>query len=291
MIDAHHHVWCPESRNPDVGYGWLRDIGAPKPFGDPTPIQRDYLWPEFLAEPSEPLAGSVHLQADNSVDPLVESDWAARTARAAGHDVAIVGLVDLSAPDAADAIAAQAAIPEFRGVRQIVARDPDRPALTFAPKDWLTDPDWRRGLAILAETGLSFDLQLYAHQTADALDALAPHPRLDVIVDHALSPVDGPTEAWREAVSAVALREATSIKLSGWGMFDADWSADTIGPMVAHILGAFGSDRVMFGSNYPVEKLARSYDDTVSEVRRAVTSAGGAPDAIFAGTARRVYRL
>ena len=65
-IDAHHHVWAPESRGDEIGYGWLREIGAPKPFGDPTQIQRDYLIEEFLAEASVAQLAPVHEQTDGA---------------------------------------------------------------------------------------------------------------------------------------------------------------------------------------------------------------------------------
>ena len=75
IIDAHHHLWAPQTPALDVGYVWLKDIGAPKPFGDPTPIQRDYLLDEFLSEATpDRLAGSVHLQCDPKIpDPVAET--------------------------------------------------------------------------------------------------------------------------------------------------------------------------------------------------------------------------
>jgi predicted TIM-barrel fold metal-dependent hydrolase len=288
-VDAHHHVWAPDE--PSIGYGWLRDIGAPKPFGDPAPIQRDYLWPEFLAEAATAPAASVHVQADNAADGLAELAWAARGARRAGHAAGVVGLVDLSAPDAAARLAAQAEWPELRGIRQIVARDPDRPRLTFAPRDLLAEPAWRRGLAAVEAAGLCFDLQLYPHQAEAALRALAPLPGLRVVIDHALCPVDGPTPGWRDAVAAFARRPRTYVKLSGWGMYDAGWTARSIAPMVAHILAAFGAERTMFGSNYPVEKLARPYDAVLADTVAAVEAAGGDRSAVLRGTACEAYRL
>lgn len=289
MIDAHHHVWAPESR-PDLGYGWLRRVGEPKPFGDPTPIQRDYLWPEYLAEAG--VAASVHLQTDNAVDGVAEAAWAAEGMRATGHRGAVVGLVDLSAPDAAARIAALAAIPEARGVRQIVARHPSRPDLSFASADLLADPDWRAGLRAVHAAGLRFDLQLYAMQ-AEAARAALPDG-LPVVVDHALSPTDGDTFGWRAAVAALARRPDTAVKLSGWGMFDSAWTARSIGPMVARLLDAFGPERVMWGSNFPVERLARPFADARDDVMEAVEAAGadGAEArAVMGGTAARFYAI
>lgn len=297
LIDAHHHVWNPVSADPDLGYAWLRDVGARKPFGDPTPIQRDYLMDEFLAEPA-PLAldASVHVQADNGLpDPVAETAWVAAEAARAGHRVGVVGLVDLAAPDAAARIARHAAHPEFRGVRQVVARLEDRPEMSFAPRDLLGDPAWREGLAALAEAGGRFDLQLYPEQAERAARALEGLPGLPVVVDHAACPHDRSAAGlarWRDAVALLAERPATAIKLSGWGMHDPGWSAASIAPLVAHVIARFGPGRVMWGSNHPVEKLARPYRTVLAATLRALpASDAGTRGAIFAGTARRVYDL
>lgn len=291
IVDAHHHVWCPERRDPDLGYGWLRDVGAPKPFGDPTPIQRDYLFPEYLSETRHHLVASVHVQTDGALpDPVAETAWVASEARAAGHPLAIVGLADLAAPDLPATLDGHLAHPETRGIRQIVAHLPGRPGDSFAARDLLADPAWRRGLGIVAEAGLSFELQLHPEQADAAAAVLAELPGLPVIVDHALSPRRDARD-WDGAVRTLARREATAIKLSGWGMFDPGWTADSIAAPVARILDAFGSERVMWGSNFPVEKLARGFDAALAATLDAVDRAGGDPRAVFAGTALRIYRL
>jgi len=72
LFDAHHHLWIPEKEAPAIGYGWLKDIGAIKPFGDPTPIQRNYEWAEYSAESHDhELVGSVYVQVDGAIgDPV-----------------------------------------------------------------------------------------------------------------------------------------------------------------------------------------------------------------------------
>ena len=290
-VDAHHHVWAPQSRGDEIGYGWLRDIGAPKPFGDPTPIQRDYLWPEFLSEaPLRPLA-SVHVQTDGTLpDPVAETRFVAETAGA--HRVAIVGLVDLAGPDVAGTLARHMRTPGFAGVRQIVSHLPDQPGLSFAPRPLLSDPGWRAGLAKVAEAGLRFDLQCYPEQMAEAAEVIAAHPAMPVILDHAGSPRNGADATWRAGVAELAKRRQVSVKLSGWGMFEPRWSAETIAPMVDHLLAHFGPHRVMFGSNYPVEKLAKPYASVLSETARALFFSGAdALPRVFRDTALRVYRL
>lgn len=265
-IDAHHHVWAPESRA-DIGYGWLRDIGAAKPFGDPTPIQRDYLMDEFLAEAAHTPRASVHVQTDGALpDPVAETRFVQAEADRTGHSVKIVALVDLSADTLATDLSRHAESRGFCGVRQIVARLDTRPELCFAPKDYLTDPQWVTGLKGLEDAGLTFDLQMYPEQAEAALEALSATPALTVIIDHALCPYD-PTaegfERWSQATAMMAQRPNTYMKLSGWGMYQANWAqhgADAIGQYIDEIVVEFGTDRVMWGSNYPVEKLATPYD-------------------------------
>lgn len=297
VVDAHHHLWIPERTDPDVGYGWLRDIGAPKPFGDPTPIQRDYEWPEFAAESrAHRLAGSVHVQTDGALaDPVAETAWLQSVFDATGLPHAIVGLVDLAAPDAADVTGAHARHGAFRGVRQILSRLDGDAARSFAPRHLLREPAWREGYAALAAAGLSFDLQLYPEQAAEAAEFLADHPDVPVVVDHALSPHD-PSAAgrarWREAVARLAALDHVAIKLSGFGMFDPGWSAESIRPLVATLLERFGPTRVMWGSNYPVEKLARRYDEAIAAVLACCDGLDEADrQRVFTANARRFYRL
>ena len=291
FIDAHHHVWAPDSRGDEIGYGWLRDIGAPKPFGDPTPIQRDYLWDEFLAEtPLRPLA-SVHVQTDGALpDPVAETRFVAETAGA--HRIAIVGLADLCAADLATTLARHAETPGFVSVRQIVSHLPDQPGLSFAARPLLSDATWRKGLAQVAEAGLCFDLQCYPEQMVEAAEVFADHPQMPVILDHAGSPRNGGDAEWCAGVAELAKLPQVSAKLSGWGMFNPGWTAESIAPMVDHLISVFGPHRIMFGSNFPVEKLAKPYAAVLRETASAVAMT--APDAlpnVFRDTAALVYRL
>ena len=297
IVDAHHHLWIPERRDPDIGYGWLRDLGAPKPFGDPTPIQRDYEWPEFAAESARhELAGSVHVQTDGAVDPVAETAWVQSVFDATDLDHAIVGLADLAAPDLADLLDAHARHGDFRGVRQILSRLDDDPARSFAPRHLVRDPDWRAGFASLAGRGLSFDLQLYPGQMPEVAEFLADHPGVPVIVDHAGSPHDrseAGLASWRDGTARLAaLGSHVSIKLSGFGMFDARWSAESVRPLVDHLLGHFGPERTMWGSNFPVDSLMASYDHAIDAVSACLDGLDeGGADAVMGATARRVYRL
>ena len=112
---------------------------------------------------------------------------------------------------------------------------------------------------------------MYPEQAEAALEALSDTPALRVIIDHALCPYDMQSSSgvirWRDAVRRMTDRPNTFVKLSGFGMYDAGWTESDWAPScVAFLLESFGADRVMWGSNYPVESLATPYEDAISAV-------------------------
>lgn len=297
IVDAHHHLWNPVSGEPYIGYVWLRDIGAAKPFGDPTAIQRDYLLEEFAAEPAPSrLAASVHLQADGAIaDPVSETRFIQELSEASEFPIAIVGFADLSKDSAQKVIERHMRSRNFRGVRQILSRLDDRQDISFAPMHCLRDARWREQIELLEENRLSFDLQLYPEQMPEAAEFFARYPNIPVIVDHAGSPWDQSKNGfsrWRNGIALLADLPQVSLKLGGFGMFDPNWSAASIRPMFEHAAEQFGYHRMMFASNFPVDKLMRSYADILSDM--AVLTADATEDdraAFFAGNARAVYRI
>ncbi len=302
LIDAHHHLWIPQQTDPDIGYGWLRDVGAPKPFGDPTPIQRDYEWPEFIDESTEhELIGTVFLQTDGALpDPVAETNWVSGALSNTGLPHRIVSFLDLDSPTAATELEKHQACGQLAGVRQIVSRLEAKPELCFAGKHYLRSAQWQENLALLAKHKLTFDLQLYPEQMHEAAEVFNRHPTLTVIVDHTGSPWDNSPEGkqrWIDGITALSKLPNCVMKLSGFGMFNTNWSADSIQYQLQHCLSAFGPDRILFGSNYPVDKLMASYDDVVNRVASGLTSEAQKQglsvdevlEAVFINTARSVY--
>ncbi|MEM1365722.1 MAG: amidohydrolase family protein [Pseudomonadota bacterium] len=290
IVDAHHHIWNPVSAEPEVGYVWLRKIGAPKPFGDPTPIQRDYLLDEFCGEHPK-LTASVHVQVDGAIaDPVAETEFVYEQAQSAGHDIAIVGFVDLSRDDCGDVMDRHMACPAFRGVRHILSRLDDQPALSFAPEHYLENPFWRQGFKELRKRGLSFDLQCYPEQMHDAALLFSQQDEVAVIIDHAGSPWDQSADGlarWRTGLKRLADLPQISIKLSGFGMFDRDRTKTP--ELCQTILELFGADRVMVGSNFPVDSLMASYGDYVDAIAAALPA--DTHEGVFGANARHVYRF
>lgn len=296
IIDAHHHLWAPQSDPGNVGYVWLCDIGAMKPFGDPTPIQRDYLIDEFLseAEPRE-LVGSVHVQADPKLpDPVAETAYIQRVSDASGHPIMIVGFADLASGDFAEQLARHLTYPNLRGIRQIISHLPDRPEISFAATNLLADLTWRGQYEMLAEHGLSFDLQLYPEQMMEAAEFLEQHVDTSVVIDHIGSPHDL-SEAglitWASGMRRLAKLRHVSVKLSGYAMYFRSDLAGVAVRLTQDTLRMFGPDRVMFGSNFPVDSLHLTYADVLDFVIAQVGDASAILDKVLYGNAHRFYRF
>lgn len=296
VIDAHHHLWAPQSDPGQVGYVWLRDIGAMKPFGDPTPIQRDYLIDEFLGEfDGRNLAGSVHVQCDQNIpDPVAETAFVQRMSDTSGHQIMIVGFADLSSEKFADQLAGHLAHPNLRGIRQILSHLPDRPDISFVGTDLLADPTWRAQYPMLAEYGLSFDLQLYPEQMEAAVEFLAQFPEIPVVIDHIGSPHDSTDQGlakWSGGMRALSQLPHVSVKLSGYGMFFRNELAGRAVRVTQDILRMFGPDRVMFGSNFPVDKLHLTCADVMDFVISQVDDDESVLNKVMHDNARRFYRF
>ncbi|WP_299883046.1 amidohydrolase [uncultured Sulfitobacter sp.] len=294
LIDAHHHLWAPQTPELDVGYVWLKDIGAMKPFGDPTPIQRDYLLPEFLGEPApRTLAGSVHVQADPKIpDPVAETAFVQKISEDSGHPIMIVGFVDLTADNAAEVMQRHKAHKNLRGIRQIISHLPDRPEISFAATNLLDDPAWRANFAGLKDYGLRFDLQLYPEQMLQAAEFLSDHPDIPVVIDHMGSPYDPrDLSVWARGMGTLAALPHVSVKLSGYAMFFGPHLDGPAQRVTQEILTGFGPDRVMFGSNFPVDSLHLSYPALLAFVEGEVGEDAEARMAVMGGTARAFYQF
>lgn len=294
IIDSHHHLWAPDSPDMDLGYVWIKDIGAPKPFGDPTAIQRDYLLEEFLAEdPNIDLVGSVHLQADPKIpDPVAETALVQSFSTGSGHRIMIVGFVDLAASEAAAQIKWHAAYPNFRGVRQILCYLAEKPQISFTERNLLDDATWRANFARLGELGLSFDLMLYPEQMAQAAAFLSDHPEVPVVVEHLGCPHDTSAEGmklWRQGMEQLGALSHVQAKLSGYAMYFQGNLGPAAVEITIGILDIFGNDRVMFGSNFPVDKLHLTYADVVDFVQSHVSAEGA--ERIFVRNAQRFYKF
>lgn len=292
IVDAHHHLWDLNA----VRYPWLMARGVKRFFGDPTPIQKNYLVEDLRADAAGfELLGSVHIQvgaADG--DELLESRWLQETSERDGLPSAIIAYCDLAHPEVETRLEQQLQFSKLRGIRQIVGRSAEEDARTGSGT-LLDDERWHAGLALLADKGLSFDLQLIPRQLQRAADVLCKVPQLKVALCHCGSPWDQSESGlreWRRGLETLAMLDNVHCKISGLGMFDHDWSRDSIRPIVATIIDVFGSERVMFGSNFPVDKLHTDYA-TVWNAYDALTSdySNEHRERLFVDNARAFYTI
>ena len=294
IIDPHMHLWDLDRHY----YSWLQDRPLPNnPAGDMSPIAyRSYGLDDYLADAAGwNVVQTVHVECGlPPKDQLSETDWLQGLADTQGVIGGVVAGANLDDPGVEPLLEAQAARANVRGVRQIVNWHAD-PAKTYGPRDLLLDPQWRAGYALLARYGLSFDLQLYPSQMATAAELAAAHPDIPVIVNHAGMPTDrdeAGQAAWRDGLALLAQLPNVSCKISGLAMIDRAWTIDSLRPFVLRVIETFGPARCMFASNFPVEKVHGSFGGFYAAYDAITAEFGQAErDQMFAGTARRIYRL
>ncbi len=294
LIDAHHHFW-------DIGMGkhaWLLpQPGREMVFGDPSPLYRNYLPADLAADARrQNLAASVHIEAgwDRS-DPIGETAWLTELAGAHGLPTALVVYAPLDDSRAGEILEAQCACPLVRGVRFILSWHED-PNKSFVPRsDYMQDRQWLEGFALLERYGLSFDLMLYPGQMAEAARLAARFPETPILVNHAGSPADRDAEGmarWRRGLRALAAEPNVRIKISDLVAYDHHWTIESLRPIVLECIEAFGTERAMFASDFPVAGLHATYDQVFESFKTIVADLTPEEQRrLFHDNAGRDYRI
>jgi L-fuconolactonase len=272
-IDAHHHFWDPDR----YSYPWMA--------GDAMdPVRRAFTPDDLRATLSaENIDGTVLVQTISSLDETREFlGLAATTDFVRG----VVGWVDLTSPAVADSLDGLLDGPDGKwlvGIRHQVHDEPD--------PDWLHRADVRRGLAAVQERALTYDLLVRARELPAATATVRRFPDLQFVLDHIAKPriADSYDDLWTQRLPDLAAQPNVSVKLSGM-VTEADWntwSTKDLRPFVDQVAQWFGTERIMFGSDWPVCLLASSYHDVLSAVLDILP-----PNDLFLGAnAERIYRL
>ncbi len=290
IVDCHHHLWDLSK----VQYPWLEARGTRRFFGDPTAIQQDYLPTDFRADwDGVPIGGSVHVQVGAAPGAAVaETRWLDRQARTTGLPTAIVAFANVASERFFRKLEEhKEASTRLRGFRQIVSRHPEEDTAEEGAT-LLGNPAFAGGLRMMEKNGLSFDLQLTPPHLELAAEVFAEVPGLSVALCHAGSPWHRNRDAvklWTRGLEEFAALPNSTCKLSGLGMFDPQWTSDTLAPIVETVIGVFGPDRVMWGSNFPVDKLYRDYRSLFDTLWTLVPENMRAR--VFGRNAIRFYRL
>jgi predicted TIM-barrel fold metal-dependent hydrolase len=293
IVDAHHHLW-------DLGrgyaYPWLQDqplgIGV---CGDIGPIAKDYLIDDYLAETaSYELVKSVFVEAV-ALDPVAEAQWVQSVSDSRGYPNGSVAFAALNDADAEHVLARHAEQANVRGIRQILNWHAN-PSLTFIDRnDLMADSVWLAGFALLKKYGFSFDLQIYPNQLRDAVRLARQFPETLIVLNHTGMPVDrddSGIETWRAGMAELAGCDNVVAKISGLGMVDWSWNTETIRIFVLHTIECFGARRVMFASNFPVDRLYSSFAMLYGAFEEIVSGfSAEEQDHMFHLNAIRHYRL
>lgn len=294
IIDAHHHLWDLERHD----YPWLQP-STPHPAGDLTPICKSYRIEGLLADAAGlELVKSVHLQAAMA-DPVQETAWLQTLAddpANRGFPHAIVAYADLVDPGVEAVLERHCAHPNMRGIRFMVNYIEGDPLYCMTNRgDWLRHPQWRQGYALLEKYDLSFDLQVYHHQMADAAALAGRHPGISMLLNHTGLPVRRDPDyldAWRTGMRTLAERPNVAAKISGLNMFHHDLTVELLRPFVLDTIDIFGIERCMFASNFPVDKLHADYA-SIWQAFDQLTADFSEPErqALLHDNAARLYRL
>lgn len=277
MIDSHVHFWDPQH----LRYPWLDRVPA---------LNRAFLTDHVPAQHEGwKIEGIVFVQADClPAQGLAEVEWVSALAE---NDARVRGIVAFAPLEQGisvrlhlDALKQNARV---KGVRRLVQDEP----LGFCIK-----PDFVRGVQILAEYAYSFDICIRHWQLPDAIQLVRASPQINFVLDHCGKPdiKNRVLEPWRTHITELAALPNVQCKLSGL-VTEADvdhWQLPDLEPYIRHAIQAFGTDRVMFGSDAPVAYLASTYErwvETLQLATRDLTPA--AQDTLWHTNAAGFYRI
>jgi predicted TIM-barrel fold metal-dependent hydrolase len=282
VVDAHVHLWDPARTD---WYPYLSGGVQLNDIGDPTGMARRFDVATYQAEAArwnvEKLVNVAAATGLHSIDETLELDQRADTDR---HPDAIIGGLPPtdSTAEAVVLLDRQMAASRFRGVRPMGRFESPLPADDV--------------LRALHERGLVFELMAHPDQLEAAAAGLAAHDDLVVVVEHTGWPRSGSDDEhalWKRGIDALAaLGPNVCCKLSGLAMPLGTMAAEAFAPWLEPAIEAFGVDRCLFASNFPVDGLHGSFDD-LYESFSAVTSGldDASRDKLFAANAERIYRI
>lgn len=274
-IDSHQHFWRYEAEL----YPWIQP--------SMEVLRRDYLPDDLtplLAERA--LDGSVVVQAQHTLE---ETHWMLELADAHDFVRGVVGWAPLVDHGVDVVLETLARHPRLRGVRHILHDEPD--------DRYMLRDDFNRGVAHLKRHGLVYDLVIFGRHLPHAIELVDRHPDQTFVLDHIAKPVIASNrfdDTWARDVRALAERQHVSCKLSGvvTEVRDASWTRELIRPYVQVALEAFGTERVMFGTDWPVCLLRSSYTQWVDTVLDELSGlSSDEVDAIMGENAVRLYGL
>jgi len=273
-IDAHQHFWIYDPRE----HGWIGD--------SMTSIRHDFLPVDLKPELDRSgFDGTVAVQVRQTLE---ETRWLLELASGSSYIRGVVGWVDLRSAQVRTQLESFAENPKLVGIRHIVQSEPD--------DQFLLRPDFLRGISVLGEFDLAYDLLIYPKQLPVAAEFVRHFPGQRFVLDHMAKPPikSGEIQSWARDIRDLALFPNIFCKLSGL-VTEADWQRWTpehLLPYLDAVFECFGPERLMIGSDWPVCTVAASYSQAVDIVKNYVSNSPvEVREAVLGGNAARFWKL
>ena len=273
VIDAHHHLW----RYSTDEYGWIDD--------SMVALRRDFLPADLSAAMAAAgVDGAIAVQARQTLD---ETRWLLELARGNAAMRGVVGWAPIAGVGFEASLAEFAADARLKGLRHVVQGEPD---------GFLDGESFNRGIRLLQSAGLVYDVLIFERQLAEATRFVDRHPQQVFVLDHVAKPkiAAGELEPWSSAIRELAKRENVSCKVSGMVTEDdwSKWSSESLRPYLDVVAEAFGAERLMTGSDWPVCLVATGYERWWQTLREYFANWSQDERAqVFGGNANRIYQL
>ncbi len=271
-VDAHQHFWAIARGD----YGWMDDNDAV------AAIRRDFAPADFdVHRRTYSIDRTVLVQAAPSP---AETHYLLGLADATEWIGKVVGWVDFENPAAGVDLQRLARHRKFAGVRPMIQ--------DIADVDWMHRADVQWGFEAIIDLDLTFDALGFPIHLDNFLKLFDRYADMRIVIDHCMKPRIGANafDDWAVKMAQIAQSTSALCKLSGLATeADPNWTAETLRPYVEHVLAAFGPDRVMWGSDWPVLLLNGTYERWRSAAAAIVPES--AHEAVFGGTAARFYRI
>jgi L-fuconolactonase len=248
-IDSHQHFW----RYNRADYGWISE--------EMKVLKQDYLPEELQLElASVGFDGSIAVQARQSLE---ETAWLLELASQNSYIKGVIGWVDLCASGVRSQLESFSKSPKLVGVRHVIHDEPD--------DNFMLRSDFLRGIACLRSFGLVYDILVFPRHLPNTLQLIQRFPEQTFVIDHIAKPLirNEVMEPWKEDITRLAGYKNVYCKLSGM-VTEADvnnWKPEDIRPYLDVVFSAFGPDRLLIGSDWPVCRLAGPYKEVMNVVQ------------------------
>ncbi|MFL9831409.1 amidohydrolase family protein [Flavobacterium sp. ST-87] len=274
VVDSHQHFWIYEAEK----HAWIDD--------NMKVIRKNFLPEDLkLVYQQNDVDGCVAVQADQT---LAETDFLLDLAKKNDFIKGIVGWVDLRASDIDTVFKHYSQFPKLKGFRHVVQGEADH--------NFMLRPNFLNGIAALEKYNFTYDILIFPHQLGAALELVRRFPNQKFVIDHIAKPYikDGFYDGWAALIKTIGQYPNVYCKLSGMTT-EADyntWTPEQIEPYMQLVLDAFGTDRILFGSDWPVCLVAGNYTKTKELVTQFIAKLSSEEQAaIMGGNAINFYNL